>query len=177
MSRGFYALGFAVLVLVVSLSSCVRIQVHVNAPAWLGGESDEAASASALPASVLPADASESARREAAQRAQRQKQDNLEALINGAVRVASDAQAWMLRPRAFGGGDGAFTEVELEKLGYVTEHDGSYLTLDGRYTLERVRASSLRVRGTNVQFSNDVVAHVTGAGASAIRTEILGERR
>ena len=180
MSRGLYALGFVVVALLVGLSSCVRIQVHVNAPTWLSGDSGEAALAPATPAPPVPSlpaptgiGGDESAHREAAQRAQRQKQDNLDALINGAVRVASDVQAWMLRPRAFGGGDGAFTGVSLEQLGYITERDGSYLTLDGRYRLERVVDASLRVRGTNERFSNEVVVHVTGARVSDLRTEIV----
>ena len=180
MSRGLYALGFVVVALLVGLSSCVRIQVHVNAPTWLSGDSGEAALAPATPAPPVPSlpaptdvGENESVHREAAQRAQRQKQDNLDALINGAVRVASDVQAWMLRPRAFGGGDGAFTGVSLEQLGYITERDGSYLTLDGRYRLERVVDASLRVRGTNERFSNEVVVHVTGARVSDLRTEIV----
>ena len=38
-----------------------------------------------------------------------QKKSNQDALVNDGVRFASDAQAWALKPAAFGGGSGAFT--------------------------------------------------------------------
>ena len=38
--------------------------------------------------------------------------------ISDGVRFASDAQAWALKPAAFGGGSGAFTGLTWQDLGY-----------------------------------------------------------
>ncbi len=38
-----------------------------------------------------------------------QKKSNQDAMVNDGIRIASDAQAWALKPAAFGGGEGDFT--------------------------------------------------------------------
>ncbi|HEX8298612.1 MAG TPA: hypothetical protein VF594_05565, partial [Rubricoccaceae bacterium] len=53
-----------------------------------------------------------------------QKKANSDAMTNDVIRIASDAQAWNLKPTAFGGGNGAFTGVTFEKLGYAMSGTG-----------------------------------------------------
>ncbi|PIQ62839.1 MAG: hypothetical protein COV99_04940 [Bacteroidetes bacterium CG12_big_fil_rev_8_21_14_0_65_60_17] len=50
------------------------------------------------------------------------KKANADALVNDAVRVASEIQAWKLKPAAFGGGadETGFANLTLAKLGYDT---------------------------------------------------------
>ena len=169
MPRVLYLLGFGACVLLVSLASCVRIQVHIDAPSWTG-RGDGRAEAT-LP-SDAPDDATVAARREAEERGHRQKVANLDALVAGAVRIASDTQAWMLKPHAFGGGDGSFAGVSFPKLGYPTEADGSYASLDGRFRLQQVQSYGLRIHAANDRYGNEVVVHVTGSGPDDIRTQV-----
>ncbi len=76
-----------------------------------------------------------------------QKKSNQDAITNDVIRIASDAQAWNLKPTAFGGGNGSFANVTLEKLGYTVTGIGHRRRLrqpqrgrgdDGR--LERLQA-------------------------------------
>ncbi len=57
-----------------------------------------------------------------------QKKANSDALVNGGVRIASDAQAWVLKPAAFGGGDGEPDNVDLTALGYTLNGNGCAAT-------------------------------------------------
>ena len=49
-----------------------------------------------------------------------QKKSNADALVNDAIRIASDAQAWKLKPSAFGGGASAsnWTSLDFGQIGY-----------------------------------------------------------
>ena len=44
-----------------------------------------------------------------------QKKANSDALVNDGVRIASDAQAWILKPAAFGGGAGTDVDLDLDR--------------------------------------------------------------
>ena len=56
-----------------------------------------------------------------------QKKANADALVNDAIRIASDAQAWKLKPAAFGGGASAtnWTGLSLLQIGYDVGDNGS----------------------------------------------------
>ncbi len=62
-----------------------------------------------------------------------QKKANADALVNDAIRIASDAQAWMLKPTAFGGGGNScattcdWTGADFAQLGYATGSAGNIL--------------------------------------------------
>src|SRR6056297_752638 len=66
-----------------------------------------------------------------------QKKANSDALVNDAVRIASDAQAWKLKPAAFGGGAGVagMTGFSLQQTGYEVNTDGDYENLNGDFTV------------------------------------------
>jgi len=63
-----------------------------------------------------------------------QKKANADALVNDGVRIASDAQAWALKPQAFGGPDVAASEdigdVSFADLGYAATSAGVYTNLN-----------------------------------------------
>ena len=111
-----------------------------------------------------------------------QKKSNSDAITNDVIRLASDAQAWALKPQAFGGGNGVFTGVTLEKLSYTLATNGAtataYGNLNGGYSLAVTTAGTATTTGTitiigcNTAQKNRVVATVTGTGPSNITTVV-----
>ncbi len=104
-----------------------------------------------------------------------QKKANSDAIVNDVIRVASDAQAWNLKPTAFGGGNGAFTNVDLQKLGFTTTGTGTamnYNNLNGDYRIIAVAAGSITIRGCNAGRGNNVQAVVNGTGPNNITTTV-----
>jgi hypothetical protein len=116
-----------------------------------------------------------------------QKKANADALVNHAIRISSDAQAWKLKPAAFGGGASAtnWTGVTLLQLGYAVGNNTStpgtaeadqYENLNGIFDLSAsgatltVDANSYESDGTTVQ--NHIVVAVTGTEPSDITTQI-----
>jgi len=102
-----------------------------------------------------------------------QKKANSDALVNDVVRIASDAQAWNLKPTAFGGGNGAFTGLDFADLGYAST-SGVYSNLNGRFQLTVNSATQITIRGCDTQagFENQVTAVVTGTAPNNITTTV-----
>ena len=102
-----------------------------------------------------------------------QKKSNSDALVNDVVRIASDAQAWNLKPAAFGGGAGAFTGLSFEQLGYVST-SGVYTNLNGEFELSGIAAGSVTITACDEQstFDNLVIAVVTGTAPTSIATTV-----
>lgn len=104
-----------------------------------------------------------------------QKKANADAIVNDVIRIASDAQAWNLKPTAFGGGNGAFTGVDLQKLGYTATGSGAamnYNNLNGDFRITTVAAGSITIVGCNAARGNRVQATVSGTGPSDITTTV-----
>ena len=111
-----------------------------------------------------------------------QKKANADAITNDVIRIASDAQAWTLKPQAFGGGNGEFTGIEFQKLGYEAEGNGAgavYSNLNANpdtggdgsgFTLSGVGAETVTITGCNAETGNQVVATVTGTSSDEIST-------
>ena len=108
-----------------------------------------------------------------------QKKANSDAITNDVIRIASDAQAWNLKPQAFGGGNGVFTGVTLEKLGYTLGTNGAtsaaYGNLNGGYSISGVAAGTLTIIGCNKAQKNKVTAAVNGTGPSNITTTVTND--
>ena len=101
-----------------------------------------------------------------------QKKANADALVNDGVRIASDAQAWVLKPTAFGGGNGDPTNVELSSLGYeVTGDPETYSNLNGDFTLSAT-GTSVIIAGANTDNSNYVKVGVFGTTPECIVTAV-----
>ena len=118
-----------------------------------------------------------------------QKKANADALVNDAVRIASDAQAWKLKPAAFGGGasgddadNNNFTSLDgatgFQQLGYELSDgtdgctaDTEYGNLNGCFSLAG-SDGTLTITGKNTQSENQVVVTVVGTSPENISTVI-----
>jgi hypothetical protein len=106
-----------------------------------------------------------------------QKKANADALVNDAIRIASDAQAWMLKPTAFGGGGNScattcdWTGSDFAQLGYATGSTGGYSNLNGAFTITSSGAT-LTIVGTSTANGNEVTVDVTGTTPAAISTSV-----
>ena len=102
-----------------------------------------------------------------------QKKANSDAITNDVIRIASDAQAWNLKPTAFGGGNGSFAGVTLEKLGYTVAGTGAAATYDNLNADYRIigtpAAAIVVIQGCKVATGNLVQATVTGTGPATSR--------
>lgn len=113
------------------------------------------------------------------------KKSNSDALVNDAIRIASDAQAWKLKPAAFGGGAdvAGWTNFSLTQVGYATadadngDCDGAniYGNLNGCFQITTADANSLVIQGNSIPNSendNQVVVTVTGTTPADIATAV-----
>jgi hypothetical protein len=101
-----------------------------------------------------------------------QKKANADALVNDGVRIASDAQAWKLKPSAFGGGDSVagMTGFSLQQIGY-TAPDDIYTNLTGVFTIAPT-AASLIITGINADNNNEVQVGVFGTTPQCVATSV-----
>ena len=107
-----------------------------------------------------------------------QKKANSDALVNDAVRIASDGQAWKLKPAAFGGGaDSAdpdnedFTGITLAQLGYELNSSNRYDNLNGEFNIVGADGS-LTITGCSAANGNQVVVTVGGTEPEDIGTVV-----
>ena len=116
-----------------------------------------------------------------------QKQANADQMVNDAIRIASDAQAWKLKPGAFGGGasETNWTNLDFGQMGYavgdndLTAHDAEdtdYENLNAAYALT-IDGATLTITGNSYEpdgttLLNTVVVEVTGTTPSDISTTI-----
>lgn len=73
---------------------------------------------------------------------------NADALVQDAIRIASDAQAWKLKPQAMGGQAGNsklvpadYQNITFAVLGYPVNGDGNYVNSNGVCTLTGAAAN------------------------------------
>jgi hypothetical protein len=110
-----------------------------------------------------------------------QKKANADALVNDGVRIASDAQAWALKPTAFGGpatGED-LSDVSFPDLGYTLGGGGcaatAYGNLNGCFVLSSTAANQVIITGSSTPNSgndNQVTVTVTGTTPDDIATAI-----
>jgi len=102
-----------------------------------------------------------------------QKKANADALVNDAVRIASDAQAWKLKRVAFGGGAelAGMTGYSFQQVSYTAEEDGSYRTPSGLFVVDPSEASLL-ITGTNAATDNEVQVGVFGTTPACVATAV-----
>ena len=104
-----------------------------------------------------------------------QKKANADALVNDAIRIASDAQAWKLKPQAFGGGASAdendFAAFSLEQVGYEVDAAGDYVNLNGTFTVTGT-ADDLTIQAVNATNANQVDVTVVGTTSDDITTSV-----
>ena len=76
-----------------------------------------------------------------------QRKANNDALINDGIRIASDAQAWALKPTAFGGGDGEYTGLTMDVLGYQPDANDVYGNVNGNFEVTVDDAQNITIEG------------------------------
>ena len=104
-----------------------------------------------------------------------QKKANADAMVNDAVRIASDAQAFSLKPAAFGGDDlkaATFSKLGYEAAGNVYTNLNTTDATDMGYTIAPSGAAGILITGTSP--NNEVFAAVCGTEPSDITTVING---
>ena len=107
-----------------------------------------------------------------------QKKANADAMVNDGVRIASDAQAWRLKPAAFGGGAGnaaatPWTGLNFQKLGYAVDASSKYTNLNGSYEMTGADGATLTITGTGANnVGNTVKVEVTGTTPQSIKTTV-----
>lgn len=106
-----------------------------------------------------------------------QKKANADALVNDGVRIASDAQAWALKPTAFGGPATGETiaNVAFADLGYTLNADGDYENLNGVFGITSAAAGQITITGNSLPGSNNdnqVAIAVTGTTPNDIATTV-----
>ena len=105
-----------------------------------------------------------------------QKKANADALVNDAIRIASDAQAWMLKPTAFGGGNNScattcdWSSVSFSQLGYPVT-SGAYVNLNGSFAVS-ASGGTLTITATSDTNGNQVTVAVTGTQPTDIATTV-----
>ena len=113
-------------------------------------EAAREAEAEAEAARAAAEQAREESRREAVRAAEArslaQRKTAHDALQQTAMRIASDVQAWVFRPAAFGGGDGSLDNLGFEPLGYAAGPDGRFSTVDGLFRMS-VDGETVTIRG------------------------------
>lgn len=106
-----------------------------------------------------------------------QKKANADALVNDAVRIASDAQAWKLKPAAFGGGAAVdLSTLQFSNLGYKVNEDGDYENLNGTFELSESGSGVLITAKSpeNSNLDNTVYVRVCGTSTGDITTVVNG---
>ena len=105
-----------------------------------------------------------------------QKRANADAMVNDALRIASDIQAYALKPGQFGGA-GGFDELDIsgnffrDKIGYPNSSGGEYSNVNGTFTLES-ESDSIIINGLNSDQDNQVRVRVCGVTSQDIFTAI-----
>lgn len=113
--------------------------------------SDHAEIQDRLGAPVVPASDRDGDRREIRER-----------LVRTALLIAGHAEDWHLRPAAFGGGDGRWTGLTFDKIGFRADADGHYRTAEGAFSL-RPEAGGLTVEAAYEPLDVRVVVVARGA--------------
>lgn len=104
-----------------------------------------------------------------------QRASDQDALVNQAVQVASDVQAWSQKPAAYGGGGGFanadFSTLDWQALGYETDTDGEYSTQYGDLTLD-TSGDDPAVVASSDDYPTEVTVTIAGASSNDITTDI-----
>ena len=108
-----------------------------------------------------------------------QKKANADAMVMDGLRIASDTQAWMLKPEAFGGGGNNldnWLNIEFSDLGYEEDASDNYVNLNGTYSITGV-AGEVNIEGESATGSNGdnnlICVEITGTRPGDISTTIL----
>ncbi len=110
---------------------------------------------------------------------------NADAIVNEALRIASDVQVWAVKPGMVGGRTSGATiaNVTFTDIGY-TNSGGTYLSVNGDFTLSTSLGSScdapvipsgksalIYINATNANTGNNICVAIAGTEAADIGTD------
>ncbi|MEM1055096.1 MAG: hypothetical protein AAGI52_06185 [Bacteroidota bacterium] len=102
-----------------------------------------------------------------------QEKANEDARVNDGVRIASDVQAWALKPAAFGGNGGTLATPDFaDNLGYDEDANGDYANPNGVYDLGDITNGTM-ITATNPN-GDAVYVLICGFDADDISTQVAG---
>ncbi len=111
--------------------------------------------------------------------AENTKRTNLDALVNDAINVASAAQAWMLKPSVYGGGNNScrtscdWSGATFSALGLTSSSSGTYSNVNGEITIDGSSSpAQLVVVATSSSYGNQVTVTVLGIEPADISSSI-----
>ncbi len=111
---------------------------------------------------------------------------NADALVSDALRIASDVQAWALKPGLAGGrrDSQSVADATFDALGYP-DNDGTYSSVNGDFTLSKKKkkacapatipsgkAAVIYVNASNPETGTSVCVAIAGTSAGDIGTSI-----
>ena len=110
---------------------------------------------------------------------------NADALVTDALRIASDVQAWKLKPGQFGGAlsTEGLADVTLARIGYPSSDGTNYTNVNGIFSFTDGSGSNatctapgtagdVQVYAWNAETGNCVVIGIAGTKATDIHTQI-----
>ena len=110
-----------------------------------------------------------------------QKKANADAMVNDGIRLATAAQAWALKPSAFGGPAAGenLGHVTYADLGYEVNDDGDYVSLNGTYELQGMpwAGGAIFIGTSRNGEGNTVYVQVCGTDPEDISTVVNGPRQ
>ncbi|MDX1740590.1 MAG: hypothetical protein R3178_04815 [Rhodothermales bacterium] len=111
--------------------------------------------------------------------AENSKRTNLDALVNDAIDVASAAQAWMLKPSVYGGGNNScqtscdWSGATFSALGLTSSSSGTHINVNGEITIDGSSSpSQFVIVATNTSYGNQVTVNVLGVEPEDISSSI-----
>lgn len=104
---------------------------------------------------------------------------NADALMQDAVRMVNDAQAWKKKPAPFGGQASTqpvavvqdttdFTGATFPALGYALDGNGDYTNLNGSFDIVSADANGMTLRGISLLEGNEIEVTVAGMSDNEI---------
>ncbi|OZC03669.1 hypothetical protein [Rubricoccus marinus] len=85
-----------------------------------------------------------------------------DAMVNDALRMISDSQVWALKPKLHGGGQGAYTGLTLDAIGYSTGGNAYYEGYNARFAIAVSSPTQIAITFCNKAQSAGGTAVVTG---------------
>jgi|GEM_PF-3383226 len=101
-----------------------------------------------------------------------QRKANLDAMMDDAIIISGDIQAWRIHPEPLGGGMGTDLDgFSLTSTGYETGESDEYITSNGTFTAWS-DGNTIVVQGDNAEYDGRVMVTLNGQGSYCMRTKI-----
>ncbi len=110
-----------------------------------------------------------------------EKKKNADDLVMTCLRIASDAQAWLRKPAAFGGAVSPHRNrptnfegltLSFEQLGYPIDSNNIYTDIHGSYEIEVQEDEVLTITARNESLNNLISVEVAGPLTQDINTQV-----